>query len=382
MHCLPAFHNTDTEVGKEIDEKFGMDGARGHRGRLRVAGLDRVRRGREPHAHDQGRDGRDARELTVRVVVALGGNALLRRGQELSAENQRENARAACRHLAPVARGARARDLARQRPAGRPARAAGRRLHGRRGLSARRPGRPDRGDDRLRPRSRSSATSCRSRSASPRSSRRSRSIATTPPSATRRSRSGRSTPTRRRPRSRPTRAGTFKRDGTSMRRVVAVAGAAAHLRHPADRVDAPERLRRDLRRRRRHPRHVRRRAGAGRPPSGRRRGGDRQGPGQRAARAPTSAPTCSRSSPTSTPSTPAGARRSSSAIRRASPDALSRRSSPPARWGRRSAPRASSSSRPVVSRRSARSPNRRARPRRGRDVVAPDAAGLELAGVS
>src|ERR671910_1282834 len=25
MHCLPAFHNTDTEVGKEIKEKFGMD---------------------------------------------------------------------------------------------------------------------------------------------------------------------------------------------------------------------------------------------------------------------------------------------------------------------------------------------------------------------
>ena len=39
----------------------------------------------------------------MRVVVALGGNALLRRGQELSAGNQRENARAACRHLAPVA---------------------------------------------------------------------------------------------------------------------------------------------------------------------------------------------------------------------------------------------------------------------------------------
>ena len=24
MHCLPAFHNADTQVGKEIDEKFGM----------------------------------------------------------------------------------------------------------------------------------------------------------------------------------------------------------------------------------------------------------------------------------------------------------------------------------------------------------------------
>src|SRR4051795_10682003 len=39
----------------------------------------------------------------VRVVVALGGNALLRRGEPLTAENQRMNARAACRALAPVA---------------------------------------------------------------------------------------------------------------------------------------------------------------------------------------------------------------------------------------------------------------------------------------
>ena len=25
MHCLPAFHNTDTQVGKEIFDKFGME---------------------------------------------------------------------------------------------------------------------------------------------------------------------------------------------------------------------------------------------------------------------------------------------------------------------------------------------------------------------
>jgi ornithine carbamoyltransferase len=25
MHCLPAFHNTDTEVGKEIHDKFGLE---------------------------------------------------------------------------------------------------------------------------------------------------------------------------------------------------------------------------------------------------------------------------------------------------------------------------------------------------------------------
>jgi carbamate kinase len=39
----------------------------------------------------------------MRAVVALGGNALLRRGQPLTAENQRANARDACRALAPVA---------------------------------------------------------------------------------------------------------------------------------------------------------------------------------------------------------------------------------------------------------------------------------------
>jgi len=38
----------------------------------------------------------------MRVVVALGGNALLRRGQELNAENQRENIRVAARQLAAV----------------------------------------------------------------------------------------------------------------------------------------------------------------------------------------------------------------------------------------------------------------------------------------
>ena len=39
----------------------------------------------------------------MRVVVALGGNALLRRGEPLTAENQRANAQAACAALAPVA---------------------------------------------------------------------------------------------------------------------------------------------------------------------------------------------------------------------------------------------------------------------------------------
>ena len=40
----------------------------------------------------------------MRVVVALGGNALLRRGQALTAENQRENVRIAAEALAPIAK--------------------------------------------------------------------------------------------------------------------------------------------------------------------------------------------------------------------------------------------------------------------------------------
>ncbi len=41
----------------------------------------------------------------MRIVVALGGNALLRRGEPLSAENQRENVRAACSQIARIAPG-------------------------------------------------------------------------------------------------------------------------------------------------------------------------------------------------------------------------------------------------------------------------------------
>ena len=39
----------------------------------------------------------------MRVVVALGGNALLRRGQPMSVDNQRANVRVACDRLAPIA---------------------------------------------------------------------------------------------------------------------------------------------------------------------------------------------------------------------------------------------------------------------------------------
>jgi carbamate kinase len=39
----------------------------------------------------------------MRVVVALGGNALLKRGEPMTADVQRENVKVAARALAPVA---------------------------------------------------------------------------------------------------------------------------------------------------------------------------------------------------------------------------------------------------------------------------------------
>jgi carbamate kinase len=41
----------------------------------------------------------------VRIVIALGGNALLRRGEPMTAQAQRENIRKACKVIAPIAEG-------------------------------------------------------------------------------------------------------------------------------------------------------------------------------------------------------------------------------------------------------------------------------------
>jgi carbamate kinase len=41
----------------------------------------------------------------VRIVIALGGNALLRRGQPMTADNQRANIRSAAERIAEIAEG-------------------------------------------------------------------------------------------------------------------------------------------------------------------------------------------------------------------------------------------------------------------------------------
>ena len=72
MHCLPAFHNTETQVGKEIFEKFGMEALEVTEEVFESPASLVFDEAENRHAHDQGRHGRDARELTMRVVAALG----------------------------------------------------------------------------------------------------------------------------------------------------------------------------------------------------------------------------------------------------------------------------------------------------------------------
>ena len=61
MHCLPAFHDGEHRGGQGDDGGHGhAPGPRGHRRGVRVGGLDRLRPGREPTAHDQGHPRRHA----------------------------------------------------------------------------------------------------------------------------------------------------------------------------------------------------------------------------------------------------------------------------------------------------------------------------------
>ena len=83
------------------------------------------------------------------IVVALGGNALLRRGEPADAKTQRENVELAAQALERAGARALAGDHPRQRPADRSARAAGRRLRRHGALSARRARRGVRGHGRL-----------------------------------------------------------------------------------------------------------------------------------------------------------------------------------------------------------------------------------------
>ncbi len=107
MHCLPAFHDRHTTVGEEIFQKTGMDG-------LEVT--DDVFESPHSIVFDQAENrlhtikaimvatlGSMNARLVMRVVVALGGNALLKRGETPDNDIQEANVAVAVTALAPLA---------------------------------------------------------------------------------------------------------------------------------------------------------------------------------------------------------------------------------------------------------------------------------------
>ena len=70
MHCLPAFHNAETKVGKQMLADHGISEMEVTDEVFESPGLDRVRPGREPDAHDQGGPRRHHRRLEGRARCA------------------------------------------------------------------------------------------------------------------------------------------------------------------------------------------------------------------------------------------------------------------------------------------------------------------------
>ncbi len=54
MHCLPAYHDHKTTVGREMGERFGRDAMEVTDEVFEGPREHRLRRGREPDAHHQG----------------------------------------------------------------------------------------------------------------------------------------------------------------------------------------------------------------------------------------------------------------------------------------------------------------------------------------
>ena len=126
LHCLPACHTSDTEAGRRSWRSTDCRP-------LEVT--DEVFESPASIVFDQAENRLHTikaimvathGELTCGLVVAVGGNALLERGEGPEAEIQEHHALAAVEALAPLAADARPRDHPRQRAPGRPA---GRREH-------------------------------------------------------------------------------------------------------------------------------------------------------------------------------------------------------------------------------------------------------------
>ena len=264
LHCLPG------------EARRG-----GRRRRHRRAAVGRLAAVGQPPADRGGAAARAERGVErmtgPRIVVALGGNALLRRGQPAEAETQRRNVARGRLRPRRALRRARARRHARQRPAGRAARARGGRLQSRRAVSARRPRRREPGHDRLpaRPGAPQRARGRRGRGGAHAGGR---ARPTIRPSAGRRSRSAPSTPSARRSGSPPSTAGRSAPTGRYFRRVVASPEPQAIVELGS--IEPP----RSPRARSSSAPAVAASRSSARAAARRRRGGDRQRPDRRAAR--------------------------------------------------------------------------------------------------
>ena len=107
MHCLPAFHDTETTLGKQLAEENGIDNGP----EVTNDVFEKPNGIKSPSSRP--RTGCTRSPLPILVATLgidkhahrhrLGGNALLGRGQPMTAQNQRENVRVAAQALAPVA---------------------------------------------------------------------------------------------------------------------------------------------------------------------------------------------------------------------------------------------------------------------------------------
>ena len=70
LHCLPAFHDTNTTTGEDIAKRFGVTEMEVEDDGVRVQAVQGLRRGREPHAHHQGRHVRHPAVACVIATVA------------------------------------------------------------------------------------------------------------------------------------------------------------------------------------------------------------------------------------------------------------------------------------------------------------------------
>ena len=126
MHCLPAFHDTETKIGKEIAEKFGID-------RMEVTEeVFESPSATSPSSRPKTACTRSRRSWSppwgTEPCGSSSPSAAMRcckRGEAMTAENQRAQRQARGRGAGAALPGARAGDHPRQRPAGRAARAAG-----------------------------------------------------------------------------------------------------------------------------------------------------------------------------------------------------------------------------------------------------------------